>query len=92
MRITAELSLYPLQSDFIPRIQSFIRTLRAAGRVEVHSNQMSTQLRGEFDDVIDAVRAALEQSFARGGAEVLVAKFLNADLPLVEAPDLGSDD
>jgi uncharacterized protein YqgV (UPF0045/DUF77 family) len=86
------LSLYPLQADFIPRIQGFIHGLRAGGRIEVHSNQMSTQLRGEFDDVVDAIRAALRQSFESGGSEVLVAKFLNADLPLVEAPDLGSHD
>jgi hypothetical protein len=32
------------------------------------------------------VQRALEASFADGGAEVLVAKFLNADLPIGEAP------
>ena len=92
MRITAELSLYPLQADFIPKIQTFIQDLRAGPTLEVSSNQMSTQLRGELDDVMTAVRAALEASFADGQPEVLVAKFLNADLPLDAAPDLGSVD
>lgn len=89
MRVTAELSLYPLQADFIPRIQAFIHALQASGRIEVRSNQLSTQLRGELDDVVEAVRAALAESFAVGGSQALVAKFLNADLPLDEPPDLG---
>lgn len=92
MRITAELSLYPLREDFIAPIQRFIRVLEAGGRIEVRSNQLSTQLRGELDDVMAAVRDALEASFAAGGSQALVAKFLNADLPLDEPPDLGSDD
>jgi uncharacterized protein YqgV (UPF0045/DUF77 family) len=91
MRITAELSLYPLREDFIPPIQTFIRSLEVGGRIEVRSNQLSTQLRGELDDVMTALRDALDASFAAGGAQALVAKFLNADLPLDEPPDLGSD-
>jgi uncharacterized protein YqgV (UPF0045/DUF77 family) len=91
MRVTAELSLYPLQDEFIPPIQVFIRSLEAGGRIEVRSNQLSTQLRGELDDVMTAVRDALDASFSVGGPQALVAKFLNADLPLDEPPDLGSD-
>lgn len=92
MRITAELSLYPLQANFVPKIQAFILGLRAWPALEVRSNQMSTQLRGELDDVMTAVRAALEASFADGQPEVLVAKFLNADLPIDTAPDPNSID
>lgn len=91
MRITAELSLYPLQDDYIPPILAFIRALEAGGRIEVRSNQLSTQLSGELGDVMAAVHGALEASFAAGGGQALVAKFVNADLPLDEAPDLGSD-
>lgn len=92
MRITAELSLYPLQADFIPKIQSFIQDLCAASALEVRSNQLSTQLRGELDDVVAVVHAALGASFADGQPAVLVAKFLNADLPIDVAPDVGSVD
>ena len=51
---------------------------------------MSTQLVGELHDVSQALEKALEMSFRTGGSQVLVAKFLNADLPLDVAPDLGS--
>jgi len=88
MRITAELSLYPMHEQFLPRIETFIRSLHNAPGLEVTVNQMSTQLRGELEAVTQAVERALASSFEAGGPQVLVAKFLNADLPILEAPSL----
>ncbi len=88
MRITAEVSLYPLQDQYLARIENFIHSIGDASGLEVTVNQMSTQLRGEFEDVTRAVQQALASSFQIGGPQVLVAKFLNADLPILEAPDL----
>ena len=90
MRITAESSLYPLREEFLSPIQSFIRDLQESSALEITVNQMSTQLVGELHDVSQALEKALEMSFRTGGSQVLVAKFLNADLPLDVAPDLGS--
>lgn len=89
MRITAELSLYPLQADALDRILEFIRELQSDARLEITVNQMSTQLRGELGVVIAAIEHALARAFAAGGSSVLVAKFLNADLPIADPPDLG---
>ena len=89
MRITAEISLYPLREEFLSPIQSFIRDLQESSVLEITVNQMSTQLVGELHDVSQALEKALEMSFRTGGSQVLVAKFLNADLPLDVAPDLG---
>ena len=90
MRITAEISLYPLREEFLSPIQSFIRDLQEFSALEITVNQMRTQLVGELHDVSQALEKALEMSFRTGGSQVLVAKFLNADLPLDVAPDLGS--
>ena len=89
MRITAEISLYPLQEEFLPTIQSFVRTIQGSPGLQVTVNQMSTQLSGELRDVSRALEQALEESFRDGGSQVLVAKFLNADLPITERPDIG---
>ena len=89
MRITAEISLYPLREEFLSPIQSFIRDLQEFSALEITVNQMSTQLVGELHDVSQALEKALEMSFRTGGSQVLVAKFLNADLPLDVTPDLG---
>lgn len=88
MQITAELSLYPLETNYLPRVVSFIQELAGSSDVEMVVNQMSTQLRGEFGDVTGIVNRALESSFSDGRAQALVVKYLNADLPISEEPDL----
>jgi uncharacterized protein YqgV (UPF0045/DUF77 family) len=82
MNITAEISLYPLTEGFVPRIIEFIEALRRQPGLEVVTNQMSTQLRGEFDAVTGALNACMRESMARHGTQVFVVKFVNADLPI----------
>lgn len=86
MRITVELSLYPLNADFVGPITDFIRELRAAPGIEVVTNQMSTQIRGEFADVTAAVTRCTRVAMERTHPLVLVAKFLNADLDIGSLP------
>jgi uncharacterized protein YqgV (UPF0045/DUF77 family) len=88
MKITAELSLYPLEGDVVSDIVGFIRELTTERGLEIVVNQMSTQVRGELGEVMDVVRRALARSFASGAPAVLVAKFLNVDLPIKEPPVL----
>jgi uncharacterized protein YqgV (UPF0045/DUF77 family) len=88
MRVTVEMSLYPLADDALGEILGFIDVVRGDARLEVVVNQMSTQLRGELRVVLDVLRAALERSFGAGGSQALVVKFLNADLPIGEPPVL----
>jgi uncharacterized protein YqgV (UPF0045/DUF77 family) len=86
MRITAELSLYPLQADFTGPITAFIHALRARPGLEVVTNQLSTQLRGEFAAVTGAINECLALTMAEHHPVVLVAKYLNADLPIATPP------
>ena len=86
MRITAEMSLYPLDRDFVGPITAFIRTLREQPGLEVVTNQMSTQVRGDFAAVASAVDRCLEQAMAGTPTAVLVVKYLNADLDIGNAP------
>lgn len=88
MRVTAEMSLYPLQGQPIEKILGFIETVRGDPRVEVVVNQMSTQVRGELHAVMSVLTTATERSFAAGGSQALVLKLLNADLPIGEPPVL----
>jgi len=88
MRVTAELSLYPLAGQPIEKILAFIATVTGDGRLEVVVNQMSTQVRGELGTVMSVLTAAIERSFGAGGAQALVIKILNSDLPIGEPPIL----
>ena len=88
MRVTAEMSLYPLQGQPIERILVFIDTITSEGRLEVVVNQLSTQVRGDLDVVMSTITTAIERSFGGGGSQALVLKILNADLPIGVAPVL----
>lgn len=92
MIITAELSLYPLRDGAVPVIKDFIRDLEGCEGIEIVTNQLSTQLRGEFEAVTRAVnrcmRRAMETSGDASGTLVLVAKYLNVDKAIGQAPDL----
>ena len=64
MKITVEISMYPLDSDYKPAIRAFIHELRGYGDIETVTNQMSTQVRGEFDDVMPAVTGCIKESMS----------------------------
>ena len=76
MQLSAELSLYPLEGDIDTLVLAFIDDLVRAGTVSAVPNTMSTQITGDWDDVITAVSDALKLSSERAGRQVLVAKFL----------------
>ena len=57
MKVAVDISLYPLDADFIPPIKDVIDRLNAREGLEVWTNAMSTQLVGEFDTVMDALKA-----------------------------------
>jgi len=88
MRVTAEMSLYPLAGQPLPKILAFIDTVQRDARLEVVVNQLSTQVRGELSDVMAVLTVAIERSFGASGSQALVLKILNADLPIAEPPVL----
>ena len=55
MQVAVDISLYPLDENFIPPIKDVIARLAAHDGVEIEYNRMSTQLRGEFDVVMPAL-------------------------------------
>jgi uncharacterized protein YqgV (UPF0045/DUF77 family) len=85
MKLTAELSLYPLQEDYIPVIQAFIEACREHDDLTIITNAMSTQVCGEHDKVFAMVSAELEASFERSGKQVLVCKFIPGELDIAGA-------
>lgn len=81
MKITAELSLYPLKDDYEGHIITFIKGLKSSSHVEVMTHSMSTFIKGQSKDVFDAIDKAMAS-----GADLdtfsLVIKIINRDLPV----------
>lgn len=77
MQVAVDISLYPLDEDFIPPIKNVIERLGQHTGVEVEYNRMSTQLRGEFDVVMPALTKELRTTFENVPKAVFVIKILN---------------
>jgi len=80
MKIAVDISLYPLDADFIPPIKDVIARFNAHEGLEVWTNAMSTQLVGEFDDVMRALRDEIGATFNELPKAVFAIKILNNPL------------
>ena len=80
MQVAVDISLYPIADDFIPPIDDVIRRLNTHESLEVSTNPMSTQIRGEYDAVMDALKQEIGTSFQSLPKAVFVIKILNNPL------------
>lgn len=76
MEIGVEISLYPLDAQFIGPIQAFIDRLNADARFKVVTNSMSTQIFGRYEDVFDALVREMRVTFMQNDKAVFVMKVL----------------
>jgi uncharacterized protein YqgV (UPF0045/DUF77 family) len=76
MNIGVEISLYPLHADYIPVIQAFIDRLNTDPRLKVITNNMSTQVFGDYDLIFDLLRTECRATFAATDKSVFVMKLL----------------
>ena len=76
MKLTAELSVYPLREDFKTVVEAFISELLKQEDIVAVTNSMSTQISGEDTAVFAAIGKALRTSYQTFGHQVLVAKFI----------------
>ena len=89
MKITVDISMYPLDSDYKPPIKKFIRRLRTYPDLEIVTNQLSTQLCGDFAVVTAALNNGMQETMKQDGRVVFVTRYLNAGLDISSAPDIG---
>lgn len=75
MRITVELSLYPLSENYTAPIRDFITRLKTYTEIEIVTNATSTQIVGEHAYVFDLLAKETAITFA-SGHNVFVMKML----------------
>lgn len=68
MEATVEISIYPLHDNYKERVKTFLKKLRRHKNLTVESNGVSTQIFGQYDNIMEAlhvdIREALEQQNA----------------------------
>lgn len=80
MNLSVEISYYPLHGDdFTEPIRAFIDRLNTHPEIETQTNGMSTQVFGNYDDVMNILHEEIKTSF-ENPYSVFVMKLVNADL------------
>ena len=77
MQVAIDISLYPLDADFIPPIKDIISRLSQHEGIEVEYNRMSTQLRGDYDVVMPVLTQEIRNTFVNVPKAVFAIKILN---------------
>ena len=80
MRVAVDISLYPLAEEFLTPIKDVIRRLNEHESVEVETNAMSTQLRGEYADVMSVLDREIKRTFEQVPKAVFAIRILNNPL------------
>ncbi|MDG2337961.1 MAG: YkoF family thiamine/hydroxymethylpyrimidine-binding protein [Gammaproteobacteria bacterium] len=80
MKASVDISLYPLADDYIPAIKEFIERVQQYPDVAVVRNDLSTQLYGDYEQLMDLLKVELRLSWENYGKSIFVIKFLRDDL------------
>ena len=78
MKISVELTLMPLKNDFEPPIKDFIKRLRDS-EFTVLENPLSTQVYGEYDDVMSFLTKEIKTSFGNEDHIIVNLKVVKSD-------------
>jgi len=79
MNTSVDISYYPLNVEYIPPILDFIDRLNKYEGIIAQTNGMSTQVFGEYFEVMNAITKEIYKSFEIPHS-VFVLKVINANL------------
>ena len=80
MKVAVDISLYPLADDIIPPIKDVIARLNSYESLDVQTNRMSTQVRGDYADVMSALNKEIGATFEQNDRAIFVIKIINNPL------------
>ncbi len=79
MNISIDISYYPLKVEFKAPVKDFIHRLQEYKELKVLRNGISTQVFGEYDEVMSIITKEIKKSF-EVPASIFILKIINSDL------------
>ena len=80
MKVSIDISMYPLKPEYKPSIKAFIDGLNAYDEITTQENNMSTQVFGEYRAVMKIVQDEIEKASGEEPKVVFVMKLIPFDL------------
>lgn len=78
MYLSVQLSWYPLNEEYKEPIRNLIARLEQTD-LEVYPGRMSTEIFGDYDEVMSVLSDTMKWSFQTYGKSVFVAKIMEGD-------------
>jgi uncharacterized protein YqgV (UPF0045/DUF77 family) len=82
MKVTIEISNYPLNSDFENQILDFINRIKAHSSLKVSVKATCTHITGDYDEVMSHLNQEMKLSFEKYGKMIFVIKVLKGALEI----------
>ncbi|MCO7224368.1 YkoF family thiamine/hydroxymethylpyrimidine-binding protein [Pleionea sp. CnH1-48] len=79
MKLVAEISLYPLQEDYVAHILTFIERINEYENLEVQTHATCTIIKGDYQHLMSVLATEMERSHQEVGQAIFVCKFLKGD-------------
>lgn len=83
MKLTLDISLYPLNQKFKPTILDFIKRLERYENITIARNEISTQISGEYEDIMLLLNNEVKYVFKKQKS-VFTIKILMGDKLITE--------
>ncbi len=74
--------MYPLRSDYQNQVLSFLEIISKFPGLTIRVNALSTQIQGDFDVVMEAIRDSISQTFSQEIRASFVMKILPGTIDL----------
>jgi uncharacterized protein YqgV (UPF0045/DUF77 family) len=76
MKISVDISMYPLQKEFEAPILAFISKLEKESSVELVRNELSTQVHGDYKTIMALLEKEMFSVFTEIPDSIFVLKFV----------------
>ena len=78
MKVSVDISLYPLDKNYEAPITAFIQKLKSSAFI-ILETPLSTQVYGDYDAVMDFLKEAMKETFGTQEMAVFNIKFIKGD-------------
>lgn len=80
MKISIEISLYPLDKNYSQSIRDFISRVSTYQNLDIKYHPMSTQISGDYDTCMQLLNTELKRSLEQDKTMASVIKIINLDM------------
>jgi uncharacterized protein YqgV (UPF0045/DUF77 family) len=87
MIATVEISMYALEDAYEQKVIDFIQRVKQNKNIRVEVNGLSTQLFGEYDELMDLLKNEMQKVFENGKA-VFLLKLAGSELTKDKLPPI----